>query len=374
MGRGDKGKMIGTVDTTEADKATPKSIIIYRGEVSGHVRALMHEWRRVFLPWSSKRLHGQNKSLKDFLVIASTFSVSHLQLFTTPANGTSLRIMRFANGPTLSLRVESFQLREDILKTVRRPAPVDGPAFDVAPIVVLHNFKEAARMRPEVALLETALQGMFPSINIQLVKPTEIQRVVLFHYDIATGLIEQRHYMITAKAVGLSKTVKKLLEGRLPTKLGTLDEVDNLLEREGAWSDTDGEGEEVELTQPFRAMTGRCRVRLSEIGPRMTLKLVKIESGFAGGETLFHDHVAKTPREVAINMTKVRSKKLEKQRRKRVQDENVKRKRDAKTERLERKKTKRLEAMKAQRENPLEIAGGGMGGGGGGGGDDDDGY
>ena len=40
-------------------------------------------------------------------------------------------------------------------------------------------------------------------------------------------------------------------------------------------------------------------VKLTEIGPRMRLSLVKVEEGFCSGEVLFHKHVKKTPEEVA---------------------------------------------------------------------------
>lgn len=352
--------MPGTIDTTEADKATPKSIVVYRGDVSSSVRVLMHQWRNVFLPWSSKKLHGQNKSLKDFLSIAGTFSVSHLQLFTAPSHGTSLRMMRFSNGPTLTFRVESFTLREEILASQKRPIQVPDEAYTVAPIVLLNNF--ALPSNPgHVPLLEATFRSLFPTVNIQLMKSTEIHRAVLFHYDPETNTVEARHYYIHAKAVGLSKTVKKLMEGRLPTKLGTLDHVDNVLDREGAWSDTDGEGEEVPLARPFRVHKEQCRLKLVEIGPRLTLRLVKVENGFASGEVLYHDHITKSPKEIAINASKVRQKKAEKAKRKAVQDENVKRKRDRATEKIEKKKQRRIENEQRQKENPFEVEDGNNG-------------
>lgn len=353
--------MPGTLDTTEADKSTPKSIIIYRGDVGNEVRALMHEWRNVFLPWSSKKLHGENKSLKDFLAIASTFSVSHLQLFTAPSHGTSLRIMRFSNGPTLSFRVESFTLCEDILSNQKRPINVDHEAFSVAPVVIMNNFS-SYNNPPEVALLEATFKSMFPAINIQLMKPNDVHRVVLFHYDPEIRLIEARHYYIKAKATGLSKTVKKLMEGRLPSKLGSIENVDDVLDREGAWSDTDGEGEEVPLARPFRQHKDQCRLKLVEIGPRLTLRLIKVENGFAGGEVIYHEHITKTPREVATNASKVRVKKTEKAKRKAVQDQNVQRKRDRQAEKIEKKKHRRMEAERRQHENPFEVEGHGGGG------------
>jgi ribosome biogenesis protein SSF1/2 len=41
-----------------------------------------------------------------------------------------------------------------------------------------------------------------------------------------------------------------------------------------------------------------CFLGLLEIGPRMTLKLVKIEEGMDAGEVLFHSFVQKTPKEI----------------------------------------------------------------------------
>ena len=344
MGRKKRtGKLPGTVDTTEQDKATPKSIIIYRGEVGNAVRSLMHQWRAVFLPWSSKSLHGKNKSLKDFLVIAASLSVSHLQLFTSPSAGTSLRIMRFTNGPTLSFRVESFSLRDEVMAQYKRPPAVESDAYEFAPIVVLNNFTLPSNP-PHVPLLEATFRSLFPTVNVQLTQTTQIRRVVLFQYIPENGFVEVRHYFIAARAVGLSKTVKKLMEGRLPTKLGTLENVDDVLDREGAWSDTDGEGEEVPLVRPFRAHKERCRVKLFEIGPRMCLDLVKVENGFAGGEVLYHNHVSKSARQVAENAAKVRVRRSEKAKRKAEQDDNVRQKRNREETKKQVKQQRRLEA------------------------------
>lgn len=39
---------------------------------------------------------------------------------------------------------------------------------------------------------------------------------------------------------------------------------------------------------------GQSAVRLSELGPRLTLQLVKIEDGLMDGEVLFHEFINKT--------------------------------------------------------------------------------
>jgi len=41
-------------------------------------------------------------------------------------------------------------------------------------------------------------------------------------------------------------------------------------------------------------------IRLSEIGPRLKLKLVKIEEGVCDGEVLYHDLIKKTPEELKV--------------------------------------------------------------------------
>lgn len=38
--------------------------------------------------------------------------------------------------------------------------------------------------------------------------------------------------------------------------------------------------------------------RLTEIGPRMMLQLVKIEEGIGTGEVLYHEYIKKSPEEV----------------------------------------------------------------------------
>ena len=50
-------------------------------------------------------------------------------------------------------------------------------------------------------------------------------------------------------------------------------------------------------------------IRLYEIGPRMKLKLVKIEEGVCDGEVLYHDLIRKTPEELAALRESLKAKK-----------------------------------------------------------------
>jgi ribosome biogenesis protein SSF1/2 len=67
-------------------------------------------------------------------------------------------------------------------------------------------------------------------------------------------------------------------------------------------------------------------IRLTEVGPRMTLELVKIEDGLCDGEVLYHTHVSKTSEEISELRQRNTEKKRLKEERKREQEANVERK------------------------------------------------
>lgn len=46
-------------------------------------------------------------------------------------------------------------------------------------------------------------------------------------------------------------------------------------------------------------VAGSSAIRLSELGPRLTLQLIKIEDGLLSGEVLYHDIISKTDEEKA---------------------------------------------------------------------------
>lgn len=47
------------------------------------------------------------------------------------------------------------------------------------------------------------------------------------------------------------------------------------------------------------AIGSRSSIRLQELGPRLTLELMKVERGLCEGEVLYHSYVTKTTEEVS---------------------------------------------------------------------------
>ena len=86
-------------------------------------------------------------------------------------------------------------------------------------------------------------------------------------------------------------------------------------------AETKGEG--------VRSGVQKRAVRLAEIGPRMTLRLVKVEEGLCDGKVMWHEFVTKTKEEQREMEQVWETRRSEKEERKRIQKENVERKRKA---------------------------------------------
>eukprot|EP00659_Diplonema_papillatum_P010084 gene10084-15501_t len=286
----------------------PKSLVFCRGQVGNKVNGLMREWREAMLPHTADRLKIVNRDkIKDIAELARVYGCHTIHAFSCSPAGTSLRIVKAPQGPTLTFRVESFALRSDILKEQRRSNIVsDSNSFAQPPLIVFNQFNNTSK---ELQLVMTTFQGMFPSIPVDTFKLTHCHRVLLVNYNKQHDVIEFRHYGILARSTGLSAAAKKLSRKIIPKRIGELEDIGDLFSKSGDYlSDTDGEGEEVDLPQNFRNLTSgtQTRIKLCEIGPRMTVSLLRVESGFWGGETLFHGLYEKSAQEAAETAQRIK--------------------------------------------------------------------
>ena len=74
----------------------------------------------------------------------------------------------------------------------------------------------------------------------------------------------------------------------------------------------------------------KSSVKLVELGPRMTMELIKIEEGLLDGEVLYHKFISKTEEEKKAIKKILEKRKKEKAQRKSEQETNVKKKEEAK--------------------------------------------
>lgn len=317
--------------------------------------------------------------MKDYTVMTGPLGVTHLLLFSKSSNGNSnLRIALTPRGPTLNFRIENYSLCKDVIKALKRPRGL-GKSHTTPPLLVMNNFmssKEGASSEkiPKhlESLVTTVFQSLFPPISPQTTPLASIRRIMLLDRDQSSKkdtdesfIINLRHYAITTKRIDLSKRIRRLnpkeYRGKEKDKavpnLGKLNDVADYLLSAGGDAgftsasetemDTDAEVEVLESTtrkvlnkkdlqrmKEGGSKSGRTSgsnvekraVKLVELGPRMKLKLMKVEEGLCGGRVMWHDYVTKTREEAQKLDASWEKKRKEKELRRKIQKENVERK------------------------------------------------
>ncbi|KAG6869082.1 hypothetical protein C0993_003402 [Termitomyces sp. T159_Od127] len=356
MGRKRKNRthLKGPIPTTE--NGVPKSFIIKHGQVGSSLVHLVRDVRKVMEPNTASRLKERKRNkLKDFLTMAPALQVTHLLAFTLTDIAPSLRIVRLSAGPTLSFRIERYSLIKDILNVSRRARSI-GMEYLSSPLLVLASFPPPSPTTPpHIPLLMKTFQTMFPPLSPQNLTLSSARRVVLVSYNSSRETVDFRHYLITVKPYGVSKRVRRVLEGATTKSSSTStildlgnekDIADFVLRKRGdpgpdggyesAASSTESvagdDGDAVDLADDYVGRNNkkgqRKAVRLDEIGPRMELRLVKIVEGIPGkeGNVIYHHFVKKTKKEIEEMKAEHAAKaKLRKERRE-EQERNVQRK------------------------------------------------
>lgn len=313
--------------------------------------------------------------------------VTHLLLFSRSESGnTNLRLARTPHGPTLHFRVEKYSLCKDIARSLKHPR-TDLAAFQTPPLLVMNNFLtpdpareslgDAAPPKHLEKLVTDMFQGLFPPIQPHTTPLHTIKRVLLLHReppspDTGSVKISLRHYAITTKISGLPKALRRLhaaekllganakkSKSRNLPDLGKLEDVaDYMLDPSAGGytsaSDTEADTDaEVEISAPVkqRVLSRRAKERLAadpasaptrtsargprvekravklvELGPRMTLRLTKVEEDVCAGKTMWHEFITKSKAEQHALEQKWAVRNKLKAERRRVQKENVERK------------------------------------------------
>lgn len=175
-------------------------------------------------------------------------------------------------------------------------------------------------------LVMKTFQTLFPPLAPHKLALSSARRVVLVAYNADRGTIDWRHFRITVKPYGVSRRVRRVLQGTTGTTaragggsgavldLGNEKDVaDYVLRARGGGTSTDGgyetaasdvssvaeggeDGEDVvSLAEDYVGRNNRKgqkrAVRLDEIGPRMEIRLVKITEGVPGkeGAVIYHE-------------------------------------------------------------------------------------
>lgn len=315
--------------------------------------------------------------LKDFVVMAGPLGVSEMFVFSQleSTGNISLRLGKMPRGPTLQFKVNSYSLCKDVRNMLKRPklAGRDAAEFANPPLLVMNGFTKLSEAPNHEKLMVTVFQNLFPPIEPQRTRVSGIRRVLMLNKDKETGAIDLRHFAISTKLVNESRNVKKLVEShrlnkKLPNLARSSDVADLLLDPYsvgGITSDSEVEDDAVveinnesavpvlnaatsnnaehanppaNSTQP---QTRKRAIKLTELGPRINMSLVKIEEGLVGSsKTIYHASITKLQiEEKALEKRHMQKQKLKQERTAR-QLENLKQKNATKDAKKARRKAR----------------------------------
>ncbi|CAF2036892.1 hypothetical protein HID58_032131 [Brassica napus] len=278
------------VDHVTGDKI-PKSFVFSRTKLPASVKQLQMDLRKLMLPYTALSLKEKKRNtLRDFLNVSGPMGVTHFLMLKKTASALSLRVARTPQGPTLTFKIHQYSLASDIAQSQLRPrCPPD--LFKNPPLIVLSGF---GTQELHLKLATIMFQNIFPAIDINTVKLSTCQRLVLLNYNKDTKLIDFRHYSIRLQPVGVSRRLRKFVEKHEVPDLRNLQDVSDFVTKAGYGSESEGdeEGATVTLSSDIgRVNRGSTKsaVKLQEIGPRMTMQLVKVEEGLCSGGIIFDE-------------------------------------------------------------------------------------
>ena len=367
---------------TSVDAKIPHSAVFQRGKIIPEVSELMHDIREIMRPYTALnlkdiRVKKKSASLAEYSKqLTGPLGVTHLLAINQNSSRVHLRIARTPAGPTLMFNVKRFSLSRQVKAVQRRPFMCGPKAMMHPPIVVTKNFGDNDAP-PHVKLMRITFQKMFPAVNVAAVKLSDVRRVVLFNLikekdkDGNLGeVVEVRHYAIKATPVGVDRKVRKVVRrGNLPD-LSKLDDISQYIAGNFAGrtvsntpgdvseSEAEDEATHVVLSQKYTGKgndkSQKSALKLVELGPRMRLKLMKVDKGLGpDSEVMYHAYIKKSASEINAQKKKLNETALLKKRRREEQEANVaakkaalEKKKAAKKERREEREHEAMESLK----------------------------
>ena len=376
---------------------------------------LVKDFRQIMQPHTAIKLkERKSNKLKDFVVMCGPLGVTHLFMFTQSekTGNVSLKIARTPQGPTVTFQVLDYSLGRDIKKFLKRPKSLNNDDVLNPPLLVLNGFSTSKRSGEDdqdvnvEKVIVSMFQNIFPPLNPARTSLNSIKRVFMINKDRETGEISMRHYFIDIREVEISRNLKRLYKAKnnlsktvpnlhrkedisslildhdlgaytseseieddaivrvvdnqdvkakhsqsLKSQRTPVEKKDNK-EREKETEEEDVEMEEPKPSENLQPTPRKKAIKLTELGPRLTLKLVKIEEGICSGKVLHHEFVQKSSEEIKALEKRHAAKMRLKEQRKKEQEENIAKKKavkDAKKQRkLERRKARAAEGGEGQ--------------------------
>ena len=218
--RSNKRRPLKASNAPQTRGSDPFIFVIRRHKISKHAKDLLDDLKRMYSPCAALKLKArQSNNMKDFVAASGTVGATHMCVLSSSGKGTTFRAIKFPNGPTATFMVESYSTS----KTIREAQIAKGidPVTDIwvnksKPLVVTSDIPtERYSEKPEVdqSGLDVAmglLKGMHPSIDTAEVlknPSSKIRRVVMLGKEgLKTGgVLHMRTYAVVKRKGGKKK-------------------------------------------------------------------------------------------------------------------------------------------------------------------------
>lgn len=231
-----------------------------------------------------------------------------MMIFTQTENGNYLRIIKNPKGPTLTFKIEEYSLAKDVIKhqqKQRKQSKIFSTLLQAAPLLIMNGFKAEEDDTNDVKnIVSLMLQSLFPPIKVNQMNMSACKRVCLFDRK-ENGDIDFRHFGVSARQRAINRGIKRLVNKNRQPDLSRFSSIaDYVMKKQrdsGAYSSEseidDLPGSKITLPDDYqdKKKNTQVAIRLSELGPRVKLHLLKIEEGLCRGNVIFHAHQNKTP-------------------------------------------------------------------------------
>ncbi|KNH04728.1 peter pan protein [Perkinsela sp. CCAP 1560/4] len=280
-----------------------RNAVLHNGSANSLVEKLIVDWRKTLLPCAPYSYHSSHKihkklNLKNLNKLIKDGNLSHLHIFHVGEFGVTMRIARSPNGPTLYFRVESFTLVRDVIKFQHRHHGGDHKLFTQPPIIVLNQFSFSDKKAHSEDSMAIQIAGEMLRSMIDVATKENVSHMgkygrILFFSRVSTGdslkdgtniLIEVRHYTVLGRSASKkTQLIEDLSKGTISSSL--LKKIsqggDGSQCCEDLVRDLDGNRD------VLKSADDESKIQLVEIGPRLTLRLLRIEQGLCGGTAIW---------------------------------------------------------------------------------------
>jgi ribosome biogenesis protein SSF1/2 len=275
-------------------------------------------------------------------------------MFTNTEKASYMKLAKMPRGPTITMKLEGYTLAADVFEFLTENNRTTKPltkSFDHVPLVIMNGFNNTGIPEQHKMAIDSAgmlIQSLFPPLNLNELQLKSCKRVVLFNLNLddpESPSIEFRHFDIDIEKHSIKKTISNIINSK-KTDLSKFKNIsDYVLQQSGYTSCSDNEEGGIVDTVEKKG-DNKVKTRLHEIGPKINMKIVKIEEGFLKGNVIYHSYIHKTKKEIKEVMAEIREKKRLKKERKTEQEQNVQKKQEEAYNKLTDEQKEELEKSK----------------------------